>query len=135
MHHQRSSYALKLLKMGAVHFMLNLLLGCAALSTIGYYFYQNDQTGVYMGLGMIVVWLLSMLAFAIRGAALKCSLCMSPIWSGRKCQKHSKVKPALGVSYRLGVAMGVLFKGSYRCPYCGEPFSARKARGRERRAR
>lgn len=86
---------------------------------------QAEQV-VYFGVAGAVVWSLSTLVFFVRFSSLKCSLCMNPVWAGRKCQKHSKAKPALGLSYRLGVALSVIFKGYYRCPYCGEPFSARK---------
>ncbi len=135
LHHQRSSHTLRLLWVGALHFFINLLLAIAALCTIAYFFYTSNLVGVYVGVGLIGVWIISAFIFMARGSKIRCSLCMNPVLGGSKCQKHKNVKPSLGVSYRLGVASGVVFRGRYRCPYCGEPFSARKARGRGRSAR
>ena len=128
MHKQRSLKALRALNIGAYHFVFNILL---AIGAIGYFLYSAvlyDERGIMIGGGLAVLWLLSALIFFLKGASLRCSLCMNPVWAGRKCQKHSKAKPALGVSYRLGIALSVIFKGCYRCPYCGESFSARKSR-------
>lgn len=135
MHHQRSKHALRLLRRGAYHYMLNGLLGLAALGAVVHSVIHQDEMGLYVGLGLMALWLLSMGVFFLKGAALRCSLCMAPLWSNRKCQKHRKVKPVLGVSYRLGIAASVVFKGAYRCPYCGEPFSAKRVRGEEHRGK
>lgn len=128
MHHQRSPRVVRNLNLGAYHFMFNILL---AIGSVGYFIYSAvmyDQRGMMMSGGGAAVWLFSAMIFFLKRASMKCSLCMSPVWGARKCQKHSKVKPALGISYRLGIATSIIFKGYYRCPYCGEPFSARKSR-------
>ncbi len=115
--------------------MLNGLLGLVALGAVVYSVIRHDEIGLYVSLGLVAFWLLSVGFFFLKGSALRCSLCMAPLWSNRKCQKHKKVKPALGVSYRLGIAASVVFKGEYRCPYCGEPFSAKRVRGAVRRGK
>lgn len=130
MFHQRSSRTRRLLVIGALHFFLNQILVIAAVATIGCFFYQGNLEGIYLGLGIAGLWLLSQAIFILRSPKLACSLCMSPIWGGTKSQKHKKVRPALGISYRLGVASAVLFRGWYRCPYCGESFSVWKTRER-----
>jgi len=132
MHHQRSAHSLRRIRMGAYHFLFNVVIGMAALVALAYSAYEHNETWLYAGLAAVAVWLISIVVFYIKAAAIRCSLCMTPIWSGRKCQKHKNVKPALGISYRLGVATSVIFTGKYRCPYCGEPFSAKKIRGDQR---
>jgi len=132
MHHQRSTYSLRLLRRGAYHFLFNLVLGIAALSAVAYSTFYNNESWLYTSLGLLGFWILSLIVFYVKGSALRCSLCMAPLWSSRKCQKHKNAKKALG-SYRLPVATSVLFKGHYRCPYCGEPFSAKKIKGAKRR--
>jgi len=87
-----------------------------------------DKQLAYWGVAGVVAWVISVSAFFFRGSSLKCPLCMSPVWGKRMCQKHSKAKRALGVSYRLGIATSVIFKNRYRCPYCGEPFRAQKTK-------
>jgi len=132
MHHQRSAYSLRQLRRGAYHFLLNVVLGITGICAVGYSVYHNNEAWLYMSLGLLAFWLFSLLTFFIKGSNLRCSLCMSPLWLSRKCQRPKNVKPAFGISYRLGLALGVVFKGRYRCPYCGEPFSSKKARGSER---
>ena len=128
MHLHRSAHNLRTLKVGAWHYLLNVLMGTAAVGIMGYSLYDGDRFYMVVGSLVLAFCILSSALFFLRRLSLRCPLCSVPLWSGQKCQKHRKVKPALGVSYRLGVASAVIFKGSYRCPYCGEPFSARKSR-------
>ena len=135
MKRQRSPRAQSLLRVGAYHFLFNCLLGSAVLACFAYMLFKialmapYDENLVYWGVLGIAVWVISMGAFFARGSSLKCPLCMNPVWGKRMCQKHSKAKRALGLSYRLGIATSVVFKNRYRCPYCGEPFSAGKTKG------
>lgn len=135
MHHQRSLKAQRSLKFGACHLLFNILLAAGAVGVLAYGVYRYEQEWVYAGVGLVLLWVVSTVFFFLRGAFLKCPLCMNPVWGSRKCQKHPKVKPALGVSYRLGIACSVAFKGRYRCPYCGEPFSAQFGVRSSRRSR
>jgi hypothetical protein len=50
----------------------------------------------------------------------RCPLCMTPVMETKRCSKHRNAKPFLG-SYRLRVALSIIFKGSFRCPFCHEP--------------
>lgn len=127
MHHQRSARSLRLLRVGAYHFLLNILIGSSAICGVAYGAWMLEERVVYLGVAGAILWALSTCVFFFKGLSLKCPLCMNQVWAGRKCQKHSKAKPALGLSYRLGVAISIVFKGRYRCPYCGELFSATKA--------
>lgn len=128
MHRHRSARTLRSLKASAWHFLLNMLLGLLGIGLLGYGYFSHDHFWVVMGACTLGIWMLSIGLFFIQRGSLRCPLCMVPVWAGKKCQRHRKVKPALGVSYRLGVACAVIFLGHYRCPYCGEPFSAREAR-------
>lgn len=83
------------------------------------YFAGHDEWLLYgggaFGLGMVcllMAWVVS--------ARLRCPLCTMPVFQNRRCSKHRNAKPLFG-SYRLKVAMTVLFQGRFRCPYCGEP--------------
>lgn len=130
MHLQRSAKEVRTLTASACHFLFNVSLGSAVVVLLSYGFYRDDHTSMIWAASLLGLWFLSTAVFFARRLVLRCALCSVPLWSGQKCQKHKKAKPALGVSYRLGVASGVVFKGRYRCPYCGEPFSARKSRRR-----
>jgi hypothetical protein len=50
---------------------------------------------------------------------LRCPLCMVTPLQNRRCSKHRSA-PKLFGSHRLSVALSILFKQSFRCPYCGE---------------
>lgn len=49
----------------------------------------------------------------------QCPLCRVPVLSGKGCSKSTKAKSFLG-SYRLRVALQILLKNRFRCPYCNE---------------
>ena len=68
-------------------------------------------------LGATLVFTLIQWMFA---AAAKCPLCMMPVLSRKGCSRHRHAKSLLG-SQRLRVALSILLKGSFRCPYCNEP--------------
>ena len=61
----------------------------------------------------------------------RCPLCMTPVLSGIRCSKHRNARSFMG-SYRLRVALAVLFRGSFHCPFCHEP-SVMETRNRLRR--
>jgi cytochrome bd-type quinol oxidase subunit 1 len=60
----------------------------------------------------------------------RCPLCMTPVLAHKDCSKHRSARKLLG-SYRLKVAVAVLSKGRFHCPYCHEP-SALELRNRLR---
>ncbi len=64
------------------------------------------------GLVVIVQWIVSQ--------HTQCPLCMTPVLAKKGCTKHRSAKSFLG-SHRLRVALAILLKGSFRCPYCNEP--------------
>lgn len=56
----------------------------------------------------------------IFASSAKCPLCMMPFLSSKGCSRHRHARSFAG-SHRFPVALGVLFKGRFRCPYCNEP--------------
>lgn len=50
---------------------------------------------------------------------LKCPLCHGAPLRNLGCTKHKSAETLLG-SYQAEVAIAVLFKDKFRCPYCGE---------------
>jgi hypothetical protein len=83
-------------------------------------FFKDDQEKVIIaaavGGGLVlsapIQWLIAQ--------RTRCPLCLTPVLSEKSCSKHRQAKTFLG-SYRLRVALSVMFKGSFRCPYCNEP--------------
>lgn len=48
-----------------------------------------------------------------------CPLCRTPVLAPRSCMKHRRARTVFG-SHRLRVALAVLLKNRFRCPYCNE---------------
>jgi hypothetical protein len=78
--------------------------------------HQLTVSALLLG-GLIVLMAILQSLIASR---TRCPLCMTPVLSSKGCSKHRNSRKALG-SYRLRVALGILFQGSFRCPYCNEP--------------
>ena len=108
---------------------------CVAVALVGgvlvYSFIENDQdlTIVAMGLGLVCV-LISLVQWSLAGRT-RCPLCQTPVLARNGCAKHRSARTVLG-SYRLRVALAILFRGSFKCPYCHEP-SVMEARSRHRK--
>lgn len=54
----------------------------------------------------------------------KCQLCQADVMRSSQCSHHKTAKKFLG-SYRLRIAIAVLFKRMFRCAYCGAQFQLR----------
>ena len=69
----------------------------------------------------------------ILSGPVRCPLCMVPPLLNRSCSKHRTALKLFG-SHKLRVANSILFKGNFRCPYCGEPtaMEVRERGGRRR---
>jgi hypothetical protein len=80
---------------------------------------HDDQLTI---LSMELVLLTVVVAFLqwLIAARTSCPLCMTPVLAKKGCTKHRQARTAFG-SHRLRVALAILFKNSFRCPYCHEP--------------
>ena len=74
-------------------------------------------TAVFTG-GFILVALLQ----AILSSRTACQLCQTYVLRAITCSKNPRARPLFG-SYRLKVAVTIVFKGKFCCPYCGEEFN------------
>lgn len=99
-----------------------LMVACVPVAAgFMYYGYHTEDHGWFLWGGVAAgagVFLL-VVNFVMSGK-LRCPLCMMPPLQNRRCSKHRTVKRIFG-SHRLSVAVSILFKDSFRCPYCGEP--------------
>ena len=65
--------------------------------------------------------------FKLCSSATTCPVCVSRIWANTGCRKHQQSKKYMGLSYRLRIAVKILTRQPYRCPYCAERFSSKNA--------
>jgi hypothetical protein len=68
-----------------------------------------------MGLAVLVAVLQWMLA-----ARTGCPLCLTPVLARKTCMTHRHAKTFLE-SHRLRVALAIVLRNSFQCPYCHEP--------------
>ncbi len=79
---------------------------------------RNDWLA-YAGIALAGCLICGLLNFMMSGR-LRCPLCMVPPLLNRRCSRHRTAKKLFG-SHKLRVAHSIIFKDSFRCPYCGEP--------------
>ena len=127
-HLQRSTAALRSLHMAAYHFMLNVILALCAITLLLSGWITGNNSLLLFGSAVLVIWLLSIAIFYLFSLCWHCPLCLGKLWTNTGYRRHRNSKAALGISHRLTVASAVIFKAKYRCTYCGESFSSRKAR-------
>jgi hypothetical protein len=120
MHRFQSSSTLIRLRFAALLLGLKYLLVPTAVGLlIGAIFYDSRQWMlVAVGLGGFTI--LTMILQWILASRPRCPLCLTPILASKRCSKHRKARTTLG-SHRLRVALAILFRGRFLCPYCHEP--------------
>lgn len=120
MHHPRHAHTIRSLRITAFLLCLKrLVIAGAGLALLFSFVTTDRQTGI-LGLGLAGVSVLIALLQWMSASGARCSLCMMPVLSRKGCVRHRQAKRFLG-SHRLRVALSILLKGSFRCPYCNEP--------------
>ena len=122
---RHSSSALKLLRLGSYHFLINIILMILGLGLLVFGLIGQTYQWLQVGLVICAFWLLSVCVFHLHHSS-KCPDCLSRIW--RKCgsRKHHKAKRLLGMSHRLTIATSTISHKNYHCPHCGELICTRK---------
>ena len=129
MHHMPSRKAVIRMRIAAALICMLYVMTPVAVIIFLVGFYQNDNRRILAGLALAIATVLVLMAQWICAAQTYCPLCMTPVLMRKGCAKHRKARRFLG-SYRLRVALSVLFTGRFRCTYCGEP-SVLKVRERD----
>lgn len=120
MHRLRTHSAIHRLRLAAVLLCLKWTLAPVSLCTLVYSIMIDDRNLTMIALGMVLLVFLMLILQCMISAKTNCPLCMTPVLAVKGCTKHRQAKPLFG-SHRLRVALSILFKNSFRCPYCHEP--------------
>ncbi len=120
MHRFQSKSTIVRFRFAAFFFCLKCLLAPVSVGILAYSILKHDNylTWVAIGGGILTVFVVIMQW--VLAARTRCPLCLTPVLASKRCSKHRSAKTLLG-SHRLRVALAVLFKGSFHCPYCHEP--------------
>jgi hypothetical protein len=119
MHRFHSKSIIRRLRLAAFLFCMKCVLAVAALSLLVWSLLVDDSqmTAISISLGALAIFcVITQWLLASRGL---CPLCMTPVLASKACSKHRNARSLLG-SHRLRVALAILFKGSFTCPYCHE---------------
>ena len=108
------------MRVTALLICLKCLIAPLSATVLLYAFASHRENMVIVGLALVLVTVLLVVAQWIFAARTNCPLCVTPVMMSKGCAKHRNARRFLG-SHRLRVALGVLFTGGFRCPYCGEP--------------
>ncbi len=130
MHQFRSKSTILRFKVASLLLCSLCLLAPLASMIFLYAVFHDDRKLAYIGIGIGIAAALSTVSQWILAARARCPLCLTPVLAPKNCAKHRRARTFLG-SYRLRVALSILFKNTFLCPYCSEK-SAMKIRSRFR---
>lgn len=119
MHQLRSANIVRRLRFAAFFLSLKMLAAAASVVVLAVAAFQINRELMGVGLGLGVLATLSGTLRLCASAHTCCPLCMTPVLSNRSCSKHRRARKIFG-SYRLMVALSILFRNSFRCPFCYE---------------
>jgi hypothetical protein len=92
-----------------------LVLAAAALLLVS--MFANDRHMMIFGTILVAVSVALIIAQWIAASHVGCPLCRTPVLAPMGCMKHRKARRLLG-SYKLRVALAIMFKERFRCQYC-----------------
>jgi hypothetical protein len=118
MHCLPSQTAVKRYRAAAFLILLKWLLVPGSLGLFVYALLLSRRDLGNLAIGLFGLTGIVAISHLILGAAARCPLCLVSSFSHLQLSKSARAKHFLG-SYRFFVALGVLFKGCFHCPYCG----------------
>jgi hypothetical protein len=119
MHRLPSRYAINRFKAAAWLLAIKWLLVATSMLVIVYAITVFDAGLALMGLGAFVFCgVIAIMQWLVASRA-RCPLCLTQPVTVRGCATNRNAKRLLG-SFRLRVAVSIIVRNQFRCPYCGE---------------
>ena len=120
MHQLRSHSLLRAYRLAALLFCLKFLLLILGGIVLAYAGWENSWRIALLGCGLGAASIVASISRILLAGFVRCPLCAAAVFSPLGSTKHSKARKFLG-SYRLPVALSILFRNHFLCPYCHEP--------------
>jgi hypothetical protein len=120
MHRFSSRRSIIRIRITAVLISLKWFCTTAAIICMVWGLIADDNPTVLAGLALLLTAMVLVIAQWWYAAGTRCPLCLTPVMASNGCSRNRKARKFLG-SYRLQVALAVLFTSRFRCPYCAEP--------------
>lgn len=119
MHHPRSLSAVRNFRLAAFMLVVHRLLAPAACALLFVSWIFHDRLLMIIGAALMLFSMVLVVAQWVAATRTGCPLCMTPVLASKACVKHRRARAFLG-SHRLRVALAILFRSRFRCPYCNE---------------
>jgi len=120
MHRLPNRYSVTRFRFAAALLLGKWLLVAGSVALLGYALWVASRDLTDLAVALMGLAVLVMFAEWLVAARARCPLCIGFPLAHNTCATHRDSRRLLG-SYRLRVAMAVVFQGWFRCPYCGEP--------------
>jgi len=120
MHRLRSNHAIYRFRISALLLCAKCVLIPVVAVMLCHSIIVHDDFLTILAMGGIALCVLIVVLQWVVSARTNCPLCMTPVLANKDCVKSRNARKFLG-SYRLRVALSLLFKNTFRCPYCNEP--------------
>jgi len=130
MHRLPSTFTVCRFRFAALLLCVKCLAIPLAMGALILFLVTGDHEIAFCGGGLVVLVLLAAILQWLVGGRTFCPLCMTPVLAKKHCRPHRHARSLLG-SYRLRVALTILLRNAFHCPYCHEP-TAMEAREKRR---
>jgi len=119
MHHLRSASAVLHFRLAAFLLFLIFLLAPVGLGLLLQSLLTNNFKLTVAGSGLAILSLGLVIPQWAVGSRTGCPLCWTPVLAPKGCAKHRHARTFMG-SHCLRVAIAILFRKRFCCPYCDE---------------
>lgn len=120
MHRLKSTSSIRRFRFAAFLLCVKYVLLPVSLGILGWSVITSDHSLAMLGSQMVLVTVLIAILQWLIAAHTGCPLCMTAVLARKHCVTHRHARTILG-SHRLRVALTILFRNSFCCPYCHEP--------------
>ena len=120
MHRLPSTLTIYRFRLAALLLAVKCLTVPLALGVLITFLITGDHALAIYGVGLVAVAVLATFLQWLVGGRTHCPLCLTPVLAKKHCRTHRHARPLFG-SYRLRVALGILLRNTFYCPYCHEP--------------
>ena len=119
MHHLRSFSTVARFRLAALLWVVIFLFVPVAVGLLLESLWTSDFELTLAGSGLALLSLGLVIPQWAAGSGTGCPLCWTPVLAPKSCVKHRRARSFMG-SHRLRVALAILFKNQFCCPYCNE---------------
>jgi hypothetical protein len=118
------------IRLAALMFVVQFVILGGSVAVLAYAGLMDERDLAIGGAFGLLAGILMILLWWLLASRANCPLCMMPVMVNKRCAKHGKARTVLG-SHRLRVALSILFRNAFNCPYCMESTAVRVRSRRE----